>query len=106
MSDRPTVMRLNGMRWKIRFMSKAALFEDSGDSLLGQSKITDTEIQVREGMPPDRERFILWHEVFHAVEKDAGIDLPEEHVRALAAGLFAALRDNPAMTAWMLEEPV
>ena len=97
-------MRLNGIKWRIRFMSKTELFADSGGDLLGQAKQRDTELQVRADMPADRERAIVWHEILHAVESDAGIELPEEHVRAMAAGLFAVLRDNPALTAWLLEE--
>jgi len=104
MSDRPTIMRLNGIKWRIRFMSKTELYADSGDTLLGQSKHTDAELQVRSDMPHDRERLILWHEIFHAVENEAGFEFTEGQVRTMAAGLFAVLRDNPALTAWLLEE--
>lgn len=92
------------MAWKVRAMSKAELFMDSGDSLLGQSKHTEAELQIRNDMPPDRERLILWHEIFHAVENEAGFSFSEEQVRGMAAGLFAVLRDNPAFTTWLLEE--
>lgn len=105
MADRPTAMRLNGLTWRIRFLTKAELFVDSGADLLGHSKQTDTELHVRDGMPADRERAILWHEILHAVESDAGISLTEEQVRAMAAGLFAVLRDNPDLTRYLLEEP-
>jgi hypothetical protein len=100
--QRPDVIRIAGVRWAVRYLSRAQFFVDT--DLLGQCRSTQTTIEVREDLPADRLRFILWHELVHAIEGDAGLTLSEEAVRALAAGLFALLRGNPELAAWLLEE--
>lgn len=103
MNSPPNTIQINGVAWTFRRMTKTELYEDSDESLLGQAKHTQAEIQVRSDLPPDRMRHIVWHELFHAVEKDAGFDFTEEQVRAMSNGLFAILRNNPTLAAWLLE---
>jgi len=105
MSARPTTIRLQGVTWQIRAMTGAELFTESkGGDLLGCCEHAKAELQIRNDMPPGRERQILWHELYHAVENDCGLEFTEEQVRVMAAGLFAILRDNPAFAQWLLEE--
>lgn len=102
--QRPDVIRIAGVRWTVRYLSRAQFFVENDTDLLGQCRSSQTTIEVREDLPADRLRCILWHELVHAIEGDAGLTLSEEAVRALAAGLFALLRGNPELAAWLLEE--
>lgn len=99
----PATIIINGVTWDLKFMTKLELFDDSELHLLGQCKNTQAQIQIRDDIPASKQRAVAFHELFHAIETDAGLDLKETHVRALAGGLFSALRANPALAAWLLE---
>lgn len=104
MSDRPTSIRLHGVTWQIRSMTRIEFLTEERDNLIGQCKHDITTLQVSSESPINRQRAVLWHEIVHAVEGDAGLDFPETAIRAMASGLFSALRDNPDVTKWILEE--
>jgi hypothetical protein len=100
--DRPARVRLNGIDWSIEYLTSAELFTAAHMDLLGQCLSSQVKVQVRSDMPESRQQAILWHELVHAVHSDAGIDLSEDQVRALAAGTFAILRDNPELVAFLM----
>lgn len=54
---------------------------------LGQCDATNAEIYVLEGLPPGVEKRIVVHELVHAVADALDLDLTEEQVAALGAGL-------------------
>ena len=103
MADMPATIMINGVTWSIQTLTSAELFTDSKLNLLGQCKNSEAQIHVRDDLPASRARGVVWHELLHAIETDAGFDLEETQVRALAGGLFGVLRANPALASWLLE---
>lgn len=61
-------------------------------------------LSIAAGLPHDEERDTLLHEVTHAVEKQLNCSIPEEKLRMIVTGLYAVLKDNPKLAAYLLEE--
>jgi hypothetical protein len=55
-----------------------------------------------DGMEERRESVL--HELLHALEKATATPLEEEQVCRFGRGLFAILRDNPALVRWLMED--
>lgn len=104
MTPRPTSIRLNGVTWQIRAMTRVEFLTEERDNLIGQCKHDSTTLQIASESPINRQRAVLWHEIVHAVEGDAGLSFTEEQIRSMASGLFSALRNNPDVARWLLEE--
>ena len=104
MSETPKVIKINGMRWTVALLDRIEMFRKTDEKLFGQCCPSENEVRIRSDVPPDRTRSVLWHEIFHAIEMDAGYDFAEEQVRAMSHGLFVVLRDNPQFVEWLLEE--
>ena len=54
---------------------------------LGQCDAANAEILVQEGLPPGVEKRITIHELVHAIDDALGLELSEEQVAGLGAGL-------------------
>ena len=63
---------------------------------------------LRPGMAPGFKRQTMIHEILHQVFTDSGAqiekDTEEQICRALEAGLYGVLRDNPDLVAWLTTE--
>lgn len=55
---------------------------------------------------PDTVKETFIHEMIHGLEHDLSIDLEETEVARLAVGIFAFMRENPKIVAWLLEKDV
>ena len=69
---------------------------------------TTRAISCATGQHPFDERDTVLHEAFHAILFRQGRDndgkTEEVYVRALATGALQVLRDNPALTRWLLSK--
>jgi hypothetical protein len=52
-------------------------------------------------MPPDQLKAIAVHEIVHDLEEIVGVGMTEQDVTAFSSVLFAAIRDNPKLMAWL-----
>ncbi len=72
-------------------------FPDDGTPIRGLIIRADQIIQVDRNQHPETRAETLLHECIHAVEDALGLDFEEAEVGVLSRGLFALLRDNPAL---------
>jgi len=61
-------------------------------------------IEVREGMPLQRLKEVLLHEVLHAVSNETNIDLNENQVHNLAIQILDVLRRNELLRKILVSE--
>jgi hypothetical protein len=61
-------------------------------------------IRIDGGIPAQRERVVLLHELIHAIEDERTMNLTEEQVNQLAHALANLLLDNPDLTRLFLAE--
>jgi hypothetical protein len=52
----------------------------------------------------EKRRDTVLHEVLHFLERALRTELEEEQLGRMGRGLFAVLRDNPALVAWLMED--
>jgi hypothetical protein len=96
-------LRLIGKRHRIQW-DCPDLVADDGDKVDGQFDATQKLIQIAAGQTHDDERETLLHEVLHALEVQMHAHIPEDKLRQLAVGLYAAVKDNPRLVQYLLEE--
>lgn len=97
MSD---TVRVDGITYKIERVEN--LLDDTGDKRLsGQIKYEDSVIQIDARLKSQWERQVLWHEIFHGIIEQRGIEVKDEDrtVDQLAYAIMQVLRDNP----WLAE---
>jgi hypothetical protein len=93
----PDSLRLAGRTFKL---SLAGAGMQNAD--LGEYDAKASTIRIREGMHDDITKSVVLHEILHDLDFQSGFDLTEVQVNSLAALLFAALRDNPKLVAWLM----
>ena len=85
---------------------------DNNRGLLGATDNEDTTIYIKRCQSPSSKRDTLLHEVLHALIWLSGynhstrlsFEKEERLVRSLAPWILAALRDNPELVRYLLEE--
>ena len=87
---------------KIRIIGKTYTVEEAPESPLenrcfGRFKAAEGQIILQAGMCDDQVRDTLIHEALHGIDYAMSLDLEEPQVHALAAGVCALFRDNPAL---------
>lgn len=92
----PPVVRVLGKDYQIEWGAT-----DLGEGVMGDHSQSELKIRVRGGMPHDEERETLLHELIHAVDEQLGIRMTEKRVRMLSVGVYALLRDNPKLRAYL-----
>jgi hypothetical protein len=70
----------------------------------GELDLTSNVISIAPNLPHDEERDTVLHEVTHAVEKQLNAHIPEDKLRSIVTGIYAVLKDNPKLAAYLLEE--
>lgn len=94
----PARIRLIGFDFTIREETNP----DFTDSLQGQIHSTNHEIRISNNATDQRET--LLHEILHGVSDAMDADLTERQVRVVVRGLYAAIRDNPDVAAYLHEQ--
>jgi hypothetical protein len=101
---RPKRLTLIGKRHRIEW--DCDLREGDDVLISGYFHLSKKLIQVAAGQTHDDERETLLHEILHALEVQMDAEIPEPKLRQLAVGLYAALKDNPKLVTYLLEEEV
>lgn len=71
--------------------------DDGTNLLFGEVMYHDEVIKLANKYPENQMKCTLIHELVHAVDDMLGIDLKEEQVIKLGAGLYQVIKDNPDM---------
>lgn len=96
-------LSLIGKRHRIEW-DCIGLTADDGDDVDGLFDRQKKLIQIAAGQTHDDERETILHEILHALEVQMDAEIPEAKLRQLAVGLYAALKDNPKLVKYLLEE--
>jgi len=99
---RPTSVRIGPFTYRIQY-DHAYLESHDADGLFEGSKQL---ITINNRPVKDVQRAILLHELMHGcvfVTGDDSVKDEETAISAIAVMLYATLRDNPKVTAWILE---
>ena len=73
------------------------------DDRFGDHSQVELKVRIREGLPSGEERESLLHELCHAVDEQLGLKISETKIRQLSVGLYAMLRDNPALVKYLMK---
>lgn len=96
---RPDSVRVAGRDYSIDYVLPHPL----GTEATGICDNMAQKIVCLEGLTPLEEGDTVLHEVIHAVDFVAGLDLQERQVRHLATILLGVLQDNPQFATWLAQ---
>ena len=96
----PSFVILSGRKFKLALAPEGGLRMDT----LGQYIQMQGRIVISVGVGDDQAKSTVLHEMFHDFDAQSSCDLTEVQVNSLSALMFAALRDNPRLIAWMQEK--
>lgn len=88
-------LRILGKDWSVGWVDKTL-----GDSC-GECRKQSLELLVSTEASPDQQRDTLLHEVIHAIDYTAKLNMSEDQVHALAGLLLAVFRDNPEFAEYL-----
>jgi hypothetical protein len=72
-------------------MAEALGYYDDGEMI----------IVLRKDVAREQQQHVLWHEIFHACENAAHLELDEDTVERMARMTYAVIRENPDVIAWV-----
>lgn len=61
----------------------------------GEINFFERQIRIDRNLAPQDKKETLLHEIIHGIEEFMGMELEEDQVRTLGAGLAMIFRDNP-----------
>lgn len=102
MTTRFKTLSLIGKRHRVAWVK--GLHDGSGVEVYGLYHERPKLIEINDDQTHDDERETMLHEIMHALEAQMNASIPEAKLRQLAVGLYAALKDNPKLVAYLLEE--
>ena len=70
--------------------------------LAGEISHQKQRIRISTDLAPDETRETLLHEVLHGVDHAIGTKLSERKVAVLSRALYATLRENPVLVAYLM----
>ena len=96
---RPAKVKVLGQTFTVSYVNGEPLDEDD----LGECSVDKLTISVRDGLPVEKERLVVVHELVHAIEDVLGLKLREKQVEGLETGIYALIRDNPSLLRYLRE---
>lgn len=98
----PESIRINGVDYKIK---REPWLEMDFHELCGKINYNKCEIYLSTRLDPDlqMECLTMWHEILHAIVRNAQLELDDEEkvVEAFAMGIYQVLADNAE---WLFAE--
>ena len=73
------------------------LRDEKGDKMDGHIAHNKTLIEIESEMTGGPKAQTILHEVLHEIEIQAGLDLKDSTIDALAFGIYQVIRDNPEL---------
>ena len=108
MSRMPTTVRVGPFDYELGFVEKIP--SDTPDSTTwGICDRAELEIQILQGLAPQRTAEVVIHEILHACWDAAGLQHSEEYneedtVSALGLQVVQVMRDNPQLFSWLSKQ--
>ena len=99
---KPTKVRIFGIDWAVVEDKRSA----EHGRFYGKTVHGPAQILLEPEMSEGRRRQTVCHEIIHVISNellDNTAELKEAQVRALGAGWYQVLRDNPGLVAWLME---
>ena len=96
-STRPASVKVIGKTYSITYTNGRPL--DDGN--LGEMDPDKQTLTVKKGQPLEQEQDTVLHEVMHAIDHELGLSLSEKHVKGMATGLLAVMKDNPRFVTYL-----
>lgn len=101
----PALLKISHHDWRVR---PGRVKAPEGEFWYGVTRRKKTRIDFDDTVSPSQQRDTLLHEVLHAILTDSPFRLSnddeERAIRAVTPGLLAALRDNPDLVKFLLED--
>ena len=94
---RPPTIRILGKDYSVKYTNGAPVHDDAQ----GHCDYLSLRISVREGLAPSEERSTVLHEALHCISHAMGLHFSESKIERLETGLYALIRDNPALVAYL-----
>lgn len=97
----PQVIKIGIYDYKVIQMDTPIILRsDVCNGLIDYEKL---EIQIMKDMPEQKKLQVLWHEIFHGIIREWGVDIngsdEENKVDWLAIGMVQIIKDNPGLFA-------
>jgi hypothetical protein len=90
----PKTVKVGGLRYKVLLKDE---IEICGEMKLGSFDNEKLTIEISSGCVEDARLVTLWHEIIHAIDEQANLQMTEGATNALAHSVVQILRDNPAL---------
>lgn len=100
--DRPEFIDVLGRR--ISIATGIPDYHENRENTLGLWEVFHSRISLRESLPSDQEKATLVHEICHDIEQVCGICMSEQEIACFSSVLFAVMRANPGLVAWLMEK--
>ena len=94
---RPDTVQILGMTYPVRTEPNEHFVNNANGKIDGDAQY----ILIADALGPDKDRETLLHEVIHGISFAMCSDLTEHQVRSMANGLYAVLRNNPALVTYL-----
>lgn len=95
----PQRVKIVGKNYSVVVVDKV----DEEDSL-GDSDEPSQQITIRRCQHFEAAKDTVLHEIVHAIDHAMGMDLAEQQVVGIAAGVLQVLRENPKLARFLLEK--
>ena len=102
----PKKIRVMGKQWSIEHDENLIPEKESyGRCYVGHAKIAYTTVDGDgEALSVPMVKDTIIHEIVHAIEETAGIQLKERQVLGLGGGLYALIKENPGLILWLMKK--
>jgi len=102
MNKRPERLKIISKRFTIEYAKEGE--GELNPELNGECRSNEQRILVEDGLKPDTQKDIVFHEIIHAISDEMGIHLSEEQVQGCSVGILAVLMDNPSFARYLLKK--
>ena len=112
--DRPGSVNIASVQMPVRYVEADSLIHDTEDghehTILGFFYSEDLLIEIKDGLTPERERFVLTHEILHSILELSNLATLFEHldeenlVSRLTPFVLSFIRENPDVVAYLQGE--
>lgn len=92
----PKSIKVGGLRYRVLLKDEIEIL---GEAKLGAFDNEKLTIEICSSCVDDAKLVTLWHEIIHAIDEQANLNMSEGATNALAHSVVQILRDNPALMA-------
>ena len=103
MANELELVKIGPLDYAVEFTDKLVDLRDDGTwrGLHGCVTFGEGKIEIEADQSMHLQRATVIHEAIHAILFNAGQSISEDAVIALGLGIYALLKDNPPLVAWL-----